>query len=186
MAETSSQTVCVNFITDFPFSSLACLASLGMQNRRITAAQLSASSQWDGYHSPDRARLHNQRSGSYRESWSVGDGQNNIYQWIQIDLRIKTRVTYVATQGRVEFSQWITSYKLYFSDDGSSFQGFVQQGKNAVKVGYVSYVWVLRALFNFEKSSRVYSLLMYPFSGSFPDFHDVKLNEGIIHWYLLI
>lgn len=104
-----------------------------MQNRKITAAQLSASSKYSGYHSPDRARLYNQKSGSYQEAWSAAT--NDLNQWIQIDLRIKTRVTYVATQGRVEFSQWITKYKLQFGDDGSSFQGFKEPGESVDKVG---------------------------------------------------
>lgn len=104
-----------------------------MQNRKITATQLSASSKYNGYHSPDRARLYNQKSGSYQEAWSAAT--NDLNQWIQIDLRIKTRVTYVATQGRVEFSQWITKYKLQFGDDGSSFQGFREQGESVDKVG---------------------------------------------------
>lgn len=103
-----------------------------MEDRKITAAQLSASSEYNGYHSPDRARLYNQKSGSYKESWSASS--NDLFQWLQIDLRITTRVTHVATQGRVEFAQWITTYKLMFSDDGNTFQDFKQQGENSIKV----------------------------------------------------
>ena len=104
-----------------------------MENRKITAAQLSASSQWDGYHSPDRARLFNQPNGMFVPAWSTA--KNNQYQWIQIDLRIKTRVTHVATQGRAQSTQRITNYQLHFSDDGSAFSGFKQQGDSVTKVG---------------------------------------------------
>lgn len=104
-----------------------------MQNRKITAAQISASSQYDEYHSPDRGRLFIQRNGLYRAAWSAA--KNDLYRWIQIDLRIKTRVTHVATQGRAGFNQWITNYQLHFSNDGSAFFGFKQQGDSVVKVG---------------------------------------------------
>ena len=66
--------------------------------------------------------------------WSAAS--NNPNQWIQIDLRTKTRVTQVATQGRpsVLFKHRVTRYKLLFSDDGNTFQGFVAQGDSVVKV----------------------------------------------------
>ncbi|XP_067018848.1 EGF-like repeat and discoidin I-like domain-containing protein 3 [Acropora muricata] len=111
----------------------ACQAHLGMQNRKITAAQISASSQFSSKHSPEGARLFNQPSGSQVGCWSAA--WNNLNQWIQIDLRIKTRVTQVATQGRpgITYKQWVTRYKLLFSDDGISYEGFVAQGDSVVK-----------------------------------------------------
>ena len=110
------------------------MAPLGIQNRQITAAQISASSQFSSKHSPDGARLFNQPSGSQTGCWSAA--KNNLHQWIQIDLRTKTRVTQVATQGRPSnaYIQWVTRYKLLFSDDGNLFQGFVAQGDSVVKV----------------------------------------------------
>ena len=59
----------------------------------------------------------------------------NQNQWILVDLRIKTRITYVATQGRADDVQWIKKYKLQFGDDGSSFEVFKQEGENVDKVG---------------------------------------------------
>lgn len=104
-----------------------------MQNRKITAAQISASSQFSSKHSPEGARLFNQPSGSQVGCWSAV--RNNLHQWIQIDLRTKTRVTQVATQGRRSdtYEQWVTRYKLLFSDDGISYEGFVAQGDSVVK-----------------------------------------------------
>ncbi|KAK2567443.1 EGF-like repeat and discoidin I-like domain-containing protein 3 [Acropora cervicornis] len=105
----------------------ACQAPLGMQNRRITAAQISASSYLNSRNSPDGARLFNLLSISSVGCWSAAS--NNLNQWIQIDLRTKTRVTQVATQGRpgLLYKRWVTRYKLLFSDDGNTFQGFVAQ-----------------------------------------------------------
>ena len=97
-----------------------------MENFRITPAQISASSH---YHAPSYGRLH------YRENsvtWIAG--VNDIRQWIQIDFRIETTVTYVATQGRYNTGQRVTQYKLQYSNDGNSFQVFKQQGENSDKV----------------------------------------------------
>ena len=103
-----------------------------MENYKITPAQISASSQWDGLHVPNQGRLHYKGGGSGVGSWSAG--ANDINQWFQIDLRIETTVTFVATQGRHVSDQRVTKYKLKYSNDGNSFQGFKQQGENSEKV----------------------------------------------------
>ena len=111
------------------FYCLECLAPLGMENFRITSAQISASSQYSGSHVPNYGRLHYKGNAG---AWSVR--VNNLHQWFQIDFRIETTVTYVATQGRYNTGQRVTQYKLQYSNDGSSFQVFKQQGENSDKV----------------------------------------------------
>ena len=105
-----------------------------MENHKITSAQISASSQYDNYHSPNQGRLNFKHSGSYSGGWS--SRVNDLKQWFQIDLRIETNVNYVATQGRnIYYSQWVTKYKLMYGNDGNSFQVFRQQGEILDKVG---------------------------------------------------
>ena len=110
-----------------------------MENGTITSAQLNASSQYSWYNSIDRARLNIRANVNGSGAWSVA--QNNQNQWIQVDLRIKTRITYVATQGRADDIQdphdvqWVKKYRLQFGDDGSSFEGFKQEGESVDKVG---------------------------------------------------
>ena len=110
-----------------------------MENGTITSAQLNASSQYSWYNSIDRARLNIRANVNGSGAWSVA--QNNQNQWIQVDLRIKTRITYVATQGRANDIQdpddesWVKKYRLQFGDDGSSFEGFKQEGESVDKVG---------------------------------------------------
>ena len=65
-------------------------------------------------------------------SWSPG--ASNLPHWFQVDLRIKTPVTFVATQGRYRHTQWVTNYKLNYSNDGISFQVFKQDGESSDKV----------------------------------------------------
>ena len=110
------------------FFYLECQAPLGMENFKITPVQISASSQFSD-HSPNNGRLHNiDNSGA----WAAELADLNL--WIQIDFRIETTVTYVATQGRYNLEQWVTQYKLQYSNDGNSFQAFKQQGENTEKV----------------------------------------------------
>jgi len=106
-----------------------CQIPLGMENFRITPTQISASSQYSGSYAPNMGRLHYKGNAG---AWAVG--VNDMNQWIQIDFRIETTVTYVGTQGRHNVGQWVTQYKLQYSSDGNSFQAFKQQGESAYKV----------------------------------------------------
>lgn len=104
-----------------------------MENHKITAAQISASSQFDGYHVPNLGRLYFKGGGGYSGAWSAG--ANDLNQWFQIDLRVEANVTFVATQGRhAHPDQRVTQYKLQYSKDGLSFQVYKQYGENSEKV----------------------------------------------------
>ena len=105
-----------------------------MENGAIVDSRISASSEWDGNHSPKRARLHTRETVTGRGAWS--SLTNNLNQWLQVDLDKITPVTHVATQGRNFFSpgQWVTKYKLQFSDDGASFSFYKRQGESLDQV----------------------------------------------------
>ena len=107
-----------------------------MENKQITAAQISASSQYDGYHAPNQGRLHFKGG---QGAWAAGANDPN--QWFQIELRVAANVTFVATQGRFGSSgQRVTQYKLQYSKDGLSFHFYKQIEENSDKVrGIFSY-----------------------------------------------
>ena len=107
---------------------LECRAPLGTENFKITPAQISASSQYSD-HAPNYGRLHYKDNSG---AWEAGE--DDLNQWIQIDLRIETTVTYVATQGRYNIEHWVAQYKLQYSNDGNSFQTFKQQRDSTDKV----------------------------------------------------
>ncbi|CAH1802614.1 unnamed protein product [Owenia fusiformis] len=52
----------------------------------------------------------------------------NGNQWIQADLGSLMQVNGVVTQGRADYNQWVTSYKVYYSTDGSSFELIAKDG----------------------------------------------------------
>jgi len=104
-----------------------------MENYKITAAQISASSRFREDHAPNQGRLNFKGGGGYSGSWSAGT--NNPSQWFQIDLRVATDVTFVATQGRYgDPNQRVTQYKLQYSNDGVTFEVYKQTGENSDKV----------------------------------------------------
>ena len=111
---------------------LACQEPLGMESRFISDAQISASSQYDGNHAAVQARLH-YKAGIFKHgAWSAL--VNNQNQWLQVDLGAAISVQGIATQGRSNYGQWVTAYKLEYSIDGASFLYYKDPGCNADEV----------------------------------------------------
>ncbi|XP_028518871.1 lactadherin [Exaiptasia diaphana] len=96
------------------------LQQLGMESKAIRDSQITASST----HS----------SGKYlsyygRLNTILGDGgwipkSNTVGQWIQVDLLQLTRITAIATQGCAKCDEWVITYSLQYSDDGTSFSDY--------------------------------------------------------------
>ncbi|CAH3034581.1 unnamed protein product, partial [Pocillopora meandrina] len=91
-----------------------------MQNGEIVDTQISSSSSIDEAHAASRGRLHLNATSGKAGAWSAGTNDNS--QWLQVDLPNDTKVTGVATQGRQDADQWVTSYKLQYGSDGLNFQ----------------------------------------------------------------
>lgn len=116
----------------YPKKKIGCAAALGMENEGITDGQISSSSQLDDTHTASEARLNFKADGSERGGWSALT--NNFNQWLQVDLGTFNRVTRVATQGRNGRDQWVTRYRIQFSDDGVSFQFYKESVNSSAKV----------------------------------------------------
>ena len=108
------------------------MQALGMESGAIADSQISASSEFDMYHSPNRARLYTKEAG-LEGTGAWASLTNDLNQWLQVDLSKTTPVTHVATQGRDNFAavQWVTKYKLQFSNDGASFLFYKRQGESS-------------------------------------------------------
>ena len=109
-----------------------CLAPLGMESETIADAQITASTMRDVNSSPRLARLQLKADGIKQGGWSAL--RNDVNQWLQVDLVSYTTVTRVATQGRNEFSEWVTKYRIQYSNDGVTFQVYREQGTSLPKV----------------------------------------------------
>ena len=105
-----------------------------MENRAITDAKISASSQWDANHAAIQGRLNFKAGGGKQGGWSAKTNDQN--QWLQADLGSNKKVTHLATQGRNANNQWVKSYKVEYSTDGSSFMSYQEKGADKVCDGF--------------------------------------------------
>ena len=105
-----------------------------MDSGAITDAQIKASSQLDNNHGASRARLYMQfkQKSNQRKAWS--SRSSDLNQWLQINLGGYTTLTRVATQGRTDNDQWVTKYRLQYSDDGVIFQFYKEPHQTSAKV----------------------------------------------------
>ena len=128
----------------FPCSTtLGCVTPLGMESGDIADAQIRASSILDGNSSPGQARLHQKADGSRAGGWSAL--KDDLNQWLQVDLGSYTKVSRVATQGKNGFDQWVTKYKLQYSNDGENFRVYKEPGVSLAKV--TSFVVFLESIY---------------------------------------
>ena len=111
---------------------LDCITPVGMESGLISDDQISASSQLDDNHAPQRARLNTKISGIRQGGWLPLT--NDFNQWLQVDLGSYTRVTRVATQGRNGYDQWVTKYRLQYSRDEITFKSYKETRKLSAKV----------------------------------------------------
>ena len=105
-----------------------------MESRLIKDSQITASSQYDGNHAAIQGRLNFLAGRVKQGGWSAR--YNNANQWIQVALRSYTKLTSIATQGRNGNirSQWVTKYKLQYSEDGVNFHYYKEAGQSSPKV----------------------------------------------------
>ena len=105
-----------------------------MENGAILDSQISASSEQTNDHAAIQGRLHFQTIPGKAGAWSALT--NDIDQWLQVDLERKYKVARVATQGRNASNEWVTEYKLQYSngnDDEESFNYYTERGTDQVK-----------------------------------------------------
>jgi len=102
-----------------------CLKSLGVStSKRIPDADMTASSQYSSQHAPLGGRLNFQAQITSQGvttqigGWSALSNDQN--QYLQIKFGQIFQIAGTATQGRADDAQWVKSYKLEYSTDGST------------------------------------------------------------------
>jgi carbonic anhydrase len=90
--------------------------ALGLSSGRVPAEAITASSTFrDDNCSPNRARLN---VGSGTSAWCADTKADVAKEYLEVDLGSPTVVGGVATQGRLNVAQWVTSYRVAVSTDG--------------------------------------------------------------------
>ena len=93
-----------------------CNKPLGLQNGRLRNSKITASSEANNKHAAWLGRLGRTKRGGYAGAWCAR--HNNHNQWIKFDFSRPMKITKVATQGRQDYSQWVTRYLISSSLDG--------------------------------------------------------------------
>eukprot|EP00658_Telonema_sp_P-2_P057440 TRINITY_DN45907_c0_g1_i1.p1 TRINITY_DN45907_c0_g1~~TRINITY_DN45907_c0_g1_i1.p1 ORF type:complete len:461 (-),score=65.19 TRINITY_DN45907_c0_g1_i1:136-1419(-) len=94
--------------------------ALGVEDNTIPNGRVTASSfyQDNPTYGPNHGRLNHGGHG-----WISKTNDQN--QWLQVDLGTPTTVTAVATQGRPDAVQWVSTYKLLYSSDGKGWSQYL-------------------------------------------------------------
>ena len=100
---------------------------LGMEDLRILSGHLRASSSYNYNHGPDRARLNIHAGHGRTGAWVAR--YRNTKQWLQVDLRQLSIIKGIATQGRREAHQYVSSYTLSYSLKGARFRMYSVYGR---------------------------------------------------------
>ncbi|XP_043107209.1 contactin-associated protein-like 5 isoform X2 [Puntigrus tetrazona] len=88
----------------------------------LPPASFQNSSKFSDRRSPHYAKLNRREGGG---GWSPnGEDQQ---PWLQLDLRDRLKVTSIATQGRWGSSDWVTRYRLQYSDSGRTWRPYRQE-----------------------------------------------------------
>ncbi|XP_017506438.3 coagulation factor VIII isoform X1 [Manis javanica] len=113
----------------------SCSMPLGMENKAISDAQITASSYLNSMFatwSPSQARLHLQgRTNAWRPR------VNNPKEWLQVDFQKTMKVTGITTQGVKSLltSMYVKEFLISSSQDGHNWTPFLQNGKVKVFQG---------------------------------------------------
>eukprot|EP00057_Strongylocentrotus_purpuratus_P014292 XP_011668766.1 PREDICTED: uncharacterized protein LOC590339 [Strongylocentrotus purpuratus] len=143
--------------------------SLGMKDQQIPDSAITASTQYDGNHGPERSRLDTVASGVGGGAWSALT--NDVNQWLQVDLNSFYILTGVITQGRQDADQWVTAFKVSYSDDGTNWK-IIQTCD-----GCDGYDKVFNG--NIDNNSKITTAFGRPIVGRFLRIHPTTWNSHI-------
>uniref|UniRef100_A0A8I3ZYS0 Contactin associated protein 2 n=1 Tax=Callithrix jacchus TaxID=9483 RepID=A0A8I3ZYS0_CALJA len=123
-----SRIILTNTYTEIFIESLSlCLLFLEKCDEPLVSGlphvSFSSSSSMSGSYSPGYAKI-NKRGGA--GGWSPSDSDH--YQWLQVDFGNRKQISAIATQGRYSSSDWVTQYRMLYSDTGRNWKPYHQDG----------------------------------------------------------
>ena len=95
----------------------SCFFPLGMESGHLPDSAISASTSYGSNYVPQFGRLNKIPASRKAGAWCAKSNDGN--QWLQISFGRQTTVTKVATQGRYDGNDLVTSYSLSYSVDGA-------------------------------------------------------------------
>ena len=99
-----------------------------MESGQILDSQISASSEYDSWHSAQNGRL-NFEDPDKPDAWAPKSSSGS---WLQVDFKIQAIITEVLTQGRKDDPQWVTEYTLSYTNNSNEFIKYFENGGEKV------------------------------------------------------
>lgn len=121
----------INFFFRLSFSARNSVP-IGVEDGKIPNGYVTSSSTYNRYHAPWLGRLNKKARGRNKGAWSAK--KNDRRQWLQFNMGSPTLITTIRTQGRQDANQWVTSYKVYFGNDGVRFIPYKKGGRVKVSL----------------------------------------------------
>ena len=115
------------FLTFLQFLGGCIEYYLGMESEAILDNEITASSKQSNSTPAKNGRL-NYTSGS---SWCAG--ASDINPFLQIDLQTLHIICAVSTQGNSKGDQWVKTYRLQLSTDGTNWADYMEGGQVKVE-----------------------------------------------------
>ncbi|XP_066270054.1 chitin synthase chs-2-like [Branchiostoma lanceolatum] len=159
-----SQVMYMSYILDYA----AYFSPIGVESRAIADTDIKATSVMgqDSFNGPHRARLYMKRNASGAGGWTAGEFNDD--QYLQIDLGEDMVFTGVVTQGKSSTSEWVTRYRLLYSDDGELWQYYKDDSGQPVEFEG-----------NRDPDTPARQLLDKPITTRFVSFNPVQWNNRI-------
>lgn len=145
-----------------------CKTPVGLEDRRITNQQMSASSHWNNHYAFN-ARLNNKaenHGGQFNwGGWCTDKEDKN--QYLQVDLGRVRSVSGVATQGYMA-EMYVSKYHLNYSTDGLTWRSYRERGESRSKVFQG----------NFDNETVIKRFLSHRIFARYIRFNPLAWNEG--------
>ncbi|EDO33502.1 predicted protein, partial [Nematostella vectensis] len=141
---------------------------LGLQSGEIPDSAMTSSSYYDRLHGPERGRLNFTNTdptvGWWPEAWCAG--RNAVGEYLQVDIGREVLLTMVATQGRGDYPQWVTSYELSHSRDGQAWTPYyAKQGHAKVFLGNYKQTTVVSHQLRYHPKVRYVRIIARTWNG---------------------
>ena len=152
----------VNDTGVFSANELLCDAPLGLSIGFIGDSQLSASSSYDSNHDIRNIRL----TTTQRPIAAWCAAHNSVHQHVQVDFGKITRVTGVATQGRGDYPNWVTVYKIMYSNDRRVWKYYRENNEDKVSLAFseVLYLYTSSYFKEFSANAEQFSVVRNNFA----------------------
>lgn len=107
---------------------------MGISNGEVDDIHLTASSSLDNEHLPFKTRLVREsvEPAEVKGCWCAHDV--NLRQYIEADLGEMKTITGVATQGYVSHDNWVSTYRLGYSDTTNALEWYRENDDERVRL----------------------------------------------------